>query len=392
MDFNQSESNPTQTQQTSIPNTPINIIVNENKSNQSEKSNQTMQSLYEKLNSLYDFYEKSLLTSIITSQISSILYIFYVYFSVPFYYIGILTGISLVFLLISMNIYLKMKVFLDKINENEGVSFNFGVIIVYICGNFSCLSGMFLIILVTLKFSIDSMRNMSFSVLSIPIYLLLMLGIVYFVFILPALITYRKWSEIGLYCLMIILMFIFIVMINVKVSQVERRSTDSISLGISLGIDSAYDSDYDSAYDIKYEMNSHSLSNLSWMTISIPFNLLIIYILYYKVLEFHQSSSSSKNSFSLVRFIMLSVQFLGFLMMIFGVNMMFLYLEYDYYIVDNRFFIVILVGSYIILSLYKILDALEVFSVDNESSVESIRLDSDTSNDNDMKGKGNHKE
>lgn len=391
---NQPQSNPTQTQtqQTSITNTQININntnntntnqENEATSSQSNKSNQTMISLYEKLNSLYDFYEKSLLTSIITSQISSILFIFYVFFTIPFYFIGILTGISLVFLLISINIYIKMKVFLDKIKENEenqGVSFNFGVIIVYVCGNLSCLSGMFLIILVTLKFSIDSMENLPFSVISIPVFIIILLGIVYFVFVLPGLISYRRWFE-GLFYFVVILMgLILLVMINVKVSQIERRGYDE-----SDGIDSAYDL----RLDVRLDMNSQSQSNLSWMTISIPFNLLILYVLYYKIIESLQSSST-KNSVSLVKFIMLSVQILGFLMLIFGGNLMFLYLEYDYYILNSRFYIIILVGSYLIMSLYKILDTLEIFTVDNESSIDSIRSDSDTSNG--MKIKGNDKE
>lgn len=190
-------------------------------------------------------YITTLLSSLILlimllAKLASIAGIYYIYLFIP-------AAISIIAVYVLLNTYLNMK---DIFDEAQGTDIerkqgsidedNIGTQITYVCLNVSSLMLVVYVLLLTLR--LDNMIDYNFNSVSIPVYIIMLIGGFYAVFILPALIQNRIYADIILIFSNLCGIMIFVILINSKLDYNYDISYMNIfkSLFFSFGIDLIY--------------------------------------------------------------------------------------------------------------------------------------------------------
>jgi len=203
------------------------ILVN-NYDNQ-EIVNDAIRENYDTLNRVYNIFEKACLISIIISQILLIAVLIQSFIALPFYAIGVLCMVTVISISVFVNLYIRMKVLLDNVKGNRNL--NIGVILTYSCFNIAAFNVLIFLVLLSLKETFESMNSLTMTVISIPLYLAISLGVFYFFFILPALYAFNLWSDILLYAIALICSFALVTLIDIKI---DTNKTSWISVSYPL--------------------------------------------------------------------------------------------------------------------------------------------------------------
>lgn len=115
-----------------------------------------------------------------------------------------------------INLYLRVEEIIDSLEKKD---INIGTIISYFCVNLVSISLIAYLILLCLK--INKVINCHFSLISIPLYLLLGVSFFYLVFIFPALIQSQMYIEIIVILSYIFNFFLFLIMMNFRFDSLK---------------------------------------------------------------------------------------------------------------------------------------------------------------------------
>jgi peptidoglycan/LPS O-acetylase OafA/YrhL len=175
-----------------------------------------------------DRIEKISLTISITQIISIISFsIFFVAlafrcqdgFVFSWFVVFIFAFISLISITLMLNMYLKLKDIFDVAERlfTGETGINMGSIISYTCLNLKALC--LFIYGLCFCFHMDGIINEQYSIISLPLYFVLILSLFYAIFILPAFIQNKMFAEIFLIFLYLVCSFVFLILLNMKLDR-----------------------------------------------------------------------------------------------------------------------------------------------------------------------------
>jgi len=133
-------------------------------------------------------------------------------------YLSIPELLILLGLIIIVNGFLYLKYLIDKI-ENNSNSSNFGTIFTFIIINSIGISLSIFSIILMLRLDLKFLVNEDLNLVMIPLYISLILALMFFIFIIPSLISNELYIEIFLYFLDFFSSFIFISLLCSKINS-----------------------------------------------------------------------------------------------------------------------------------------------------------------------------
>ena len=189
-------------------------------------------------------YEELITYGIISSLLS--LLTFFVLFTLKAWYFNqiswlmiLIPGLAMIIIsTIVFNLYLRVEEIIDYLDKKN---INIGTLLSYFCVNIVSISLIVYLILICLK--LNKNINTQFSIISIPLYILLGISFFYFVFIFPALIQSRMYFEITVISNYLINLFFFLLMINYKCDSSKASigyTSIFIPLWIAIGVHLLY--------------------------------------------------------------------------------------------------------------------------------------------------------
>jgi len=131
----------------------------------------------------------------------------YIYLSLPFI-IGIIS------LILTINFFLKLTIVLDESSLASYMS--------YFSINLAGINFIIFIILFTLK--MESVINIQWKIITIPLYVVIGIGLFYFIFMMPAFIDKMLYWELGLLSVFILNTLIFLILLNSRLDNSLRLS------------------------------------------------------------------------------------------------------------------------------------------------------------------------
>lgn len=139
--------------------------------------------------------------------------------SIPTFFLLIPALVTLVSYTIVLNMYLKLKDIIDEVEamktEDDGVQI--GSIISYSCLNLAALSVFVYLILLTLKVDNDILA--SWNVIAVPAYIFYGVVVFYIIFITPAFIENKFYSEVSLLYSYVICSLVFFLLMCLKLDR-----------------------------------------------------------------------------------------------------------------------------------------------------------------------------
>ena len=133
-------------------------------------------------------------------------------------YLSIPELLILLGLIIIVNGFLYLKYLIDKI-ENNSNSSNFGTIFTFIIINSIGISLSIFSIILMLRLDLKFLVNEDLNLVMIPLYISLILALMFFIFIIPSLISNELYIEIFLYFLDFFSSFLFITLLCLKINS-----------------------------------------------------------------------------------------------------------------------------------------------------------------------------
>jgi hypothetical protein len=146
--------------------------------------------------------------------------------------------ITIIILTIVFNLFLRIEEIIDSLEKKD---VNIGTIISYFCVNVVSISITVYLILFCLK--MDNIISAQFSIISIPLYILLGVSLFYLIFIIPALIQQGMYFELLVISGYIINTFFFLLMINFKADSSSasfKFSTILVPLWVAISLHFLY--------------------------------------------------------------------------------------------------------------------------------------------------------
>lgn len=124
--------------------------------------------------------------------------------------------ISIISFNLEMNLYLRLKdLITEGIQNEEKTSSSLGSKLSYFCLNTGSICFIFYFILLGMR--LDKLVKMNFNEIAIPLYVLMGIVMFYYIFIFPAFLKNKMLPELFLIGLYIITIFLFVLLINIKI-------------------------------------------------------------------------------------------------------------------------------------------------------------------------------
>lgn len=199
---------------------------------------------YKSLEEKLSFYEETITKGKIISMGSLLFFLLVLSLNIcltskfSWLYLLIPGLITIVFLTMVFNLFLRIEEIIDSLEKKD---VNIGTLISYFCVNVVSISITAYLILFCLK--MDNIISAQFSIISIPLYILLGVSLFYLIFIIPALIQQGMYFELLVISGYIINAFFFLLMINFKAdtsSTTFKFSTILVPLWVSISLHFLY--------------------------------------------------------------------------------------------------------------------------------------------------------
>ena len=197
---------------------------------------------YKTIEKKLSFYEDSILYAKVMSIFALLSFLILLTLNICFsqkfswLYLMVPGLLTIILWTIVANLYLRVEEIIDSLDKKDA-NVNIGTLISYFCVNIVSIALIAYLILFCLR--MNNLINAHFSLIAIPLYILIGVGCFYFVFILPALIHQGMYFELLVIISYIVNFFLFLIMVNHKVdtpTSTLQFSTILTPFWIALGI------------------------------------------------------------------------------------------------------------------------------------------------------------